>query len=227
MLNLQLFNEEQSEVTETTNVGKEEVTTPVESKELKESKPFATFPDEATFMKRINREGRKQMQDTLKELGLNDINALKGLVEEVNQRKEAEMTELDKLQNTVAQLTKDNEKYKKEYESIKVRTQAEKEALKLGVDPIKMDYFMKMVNLSDISEPEDIVNEFNKVLDVMPEFKTVKKQSLPNKSGIDYKDGGKDKANSKPPLTDELIRNMSVDEVSQRLDEINEFLSNK
>lgn len=222
IFDLQLFNEDEIEGAsnvDTANVGiAEGDTTPADKID---NKPFATFPDEATFMKRVNREGRKQLNELVKGLGFEDTEQLQSLIKDANARKEAEKTELEKLQDTISQLSKDNEQYKAKMTQLQRQQMAEKSALALDISPTKLDYALKLIDLNSLETQEDIEVELNKLLEVMPEFKATK-TTLPKKTGADFKDTTK----AKQPLTQDSIRKMSTQEVADRLDEIKEFLSN-
>lgn len=54
--------------------------------------PFAVFPDEQSFMKRINRETQKALSETLKGLGFESADALKALVDKNKADDEAKKT---------------------------------------------------------------------------------------------------------------------------------------
>jgi hypothetical protein len=219
--NLQLFDEDMEIGVDTANVGSEERdTTPADNID---SKPFATFPDEATFMKRVSREGRKQFNDLLKELGFEDKTQLQNIIKDTNARKEAEKSELEKLQDTISNLSKDNENYKNNLSNMQKQRMVEQSALELNISSNKLDYIMKLIDTSVLETKEDVEIELNKLLEIMPEFRSTKTATLPTKTGADFKDSTK----GKQPLTDELIRKMSTSEVALRLDEITEFLSSK
>ena len=63
--------------------------------------PFAVFPDKESFMARVNREARKQSKEAvgnlLKELGIENEDALKGIISAYNDAQAKNQTELDKV----------------------------------------------------------------------------------------------------------------------------------
>ncbi|MCG8401376.1 MAG: hypothetical protein MJA84_07235 [Firmicutes bacterium] len=58
--------------------------------------PFATFPDESTFMARMKREGKAQVEAMAKELGFDSSDALKVAAKAQKEADEAAKTELEK-----------------------------------------------------------------------------------------------------------------------------------
>lgn len=62
----------------------------------KDNEPFATFPDEASFMARMKREGKAQMEALAKELGFESADAMKAAAKAKKDADEAAKTELEK-----------------------------------------------------------------------------------------------------------------------------------
>lgn len=62
----------------------------------KKDEPFATFPDEATFMARMKREGKAQMEALAKSLGFDSVDAMQTAAKAKKEADEAAKSDLEK-----------------------------------------------------------------------------------------------------------------------------------
>jgi len=60
--------------------------------------PFITFPDERSFMGRVGREAKKQLEVRAKELGFDNVQAMEETIKAAKAAAEAQKTELQKAQ---------------------------------------------------------------------------------------------------------------------------------
>lgn len=60
------------------------------------NEPFATFPDEASFMRRINQASRQELEKMAKDLGFESADAMRAAAKSKKEADEAARTELDK-----------------------------------------------------------------------------------------------------------------------------------
>jgi len=77
--------------------------------EDKGKQPFAVFPDADSFMTRVKREAKKEVEGILKELGFENQAALKKAVEAVKAAEEASKTEGERQAERLAQLQKERD----------------------------------------------------------------------------------------------------------------------
>lgn len=61
-----------------------------------QNQPFATFPDEASFMARMNREGKKQLETMAKELGYETVEAMQDAAKAKKEADNKAKSDLDK-----------------------------------------------------------------------------------------------------------------------------------
>lgn len=71
------------------------------------STPFATFPDEKSFMARVNREAKQQVEAQAKAAGFDTVEAMQAALKAVKDKSEADKTELQKAQDAVAKAKAD------------------------------------------------------------------------------------------------------------------------
>lgn len=62
----------------------------------KNNEPFATFPDEASFMRRISQASRQELEKMAKDLGFESADAMKAAAKAKKEADEAAKTELEK-----------------------------------------------------------------------------------------------------------------------------------
>lgn len=72
-----------------------------------QNQPFATFPDEKSFMARVNREAKQQVEAQAKALGFDSAEAMQTALKAVKDKTEADKTELQKAQDAVTKAKAD------------------------------------------------------------------------------------------------------------------------
>jgi hypothetical protein len=191
------------------------------------TKPFATFPDEKSFMARIKREAQSMQSDFIKSLGIENAEALKALIDTDNKRKEDELTESQKLQKKIDDLTTRSNEAQVKAEQIARTSEAKQLAAELGVNPARINHFLKLVELGDIKVNEDgtvdsdtIKGRLATLLKELPEFKG---QAPVVHGGGDF--GGSN--NQKPKLTIEQVKKMTSAEIADRIVEVREVMGQK
>lgn len=192
-----------------------------------ETKPFATFPDEASFMSRVGRETKKQVAEVLKGLGFEKIEDLKSVVDTHKQTLENNKTELQKAQERATNLEKERDGAITNANSVLRLADAKSQAAALGIKPERVDYALKLASIDAIEVKDGVVDSaaikaaLETVLKDLPELKGT---FVPPAGGGEFNGGSN---GTKPPLTMELIKNMTTAEAEARLPEITEFLSKK
>lgn len=191
-------------------------------KDAGDKQPFAVFPDEASFMARIQREGKKQFKELLKGLGIEDETSLKSIIEAHKDAQEKAKTDLQKAQEAKEAAEKQAKEALTKANQVLIQTEAKLQAVALGVKPERVDYLLKLVDLSEIEvengqvDKEAVKLAVEKVLSEVPELKQT---AVTGKGGSDFS-----QADKKDLLTFEAIKNMSVEEAEARMDEIMAFL---
>lgn len=189
----------------------------------KDKTPFAVFPDEHSFMARVQREARKQLKALLKELGVGNEDELKSIVSSHKELQERSKSELERLQETTAKLQKERDEYQSIAERVLKEAEVKVQAVALGVKPERIPYLLRLIDMNEIEVDEGKVDAdtvkkaINKVLKDMPELKAT--VGTP-KAGDDFSRRSGDTTR----LSWEAIRSMSTAEVQKRLPEILEFM---
>lgn len=222
LIDLQLFAEEQAEervedVKETETVGGQ----------ANPTEPFAVFPDQESFNKRLSREAKKHLNDTLNGLGVESLDELKAYIEAKKAKEEAEKSELQKAQEQIQKLMQERDSYVKA-ETERKRTEAlTTTAMELGVKPERVKHMLRLVDMESLStdgeiDAQALTQAINNVLEEFPEFKQTK---VEHKGGVDFNETGN--TGAKPSLTREMIAKMSASEIAQRIDEVRAVMSAK
>lgn len=153
-------------------------------------KPYAVFPDKESFLGRVGREANKMLQEKIKALGFETEEALVNTIKDYKSKQE----EHDKALNAEKEAKQGLEKKITELGQRVIDTNIQLTAAACGVKPEKMQYFLRLVDRTDLELKEDGTVEDEKikaavdnVLKDMPEFKGV-----PSAGGSDFKDGNKD-----------------------------------
>lgn len=198
-------------------------------------KPFATFPDEKSFMSRVEREAKKQQADFLKSLGVDDEESLKAVLSAEKERqtaetkrKEAEMTESQKLQKQIAALETDKAQALTRAETLTRTAEAKQLAAELGISPTRINHFIKLADISDIKVNTDgsvdldtMKSRFTALAKELPEFKG--RQASNPQGGSDF--GGPN--NNKVAITKESIKNMTANEIAANIEEVRKVMAGK
>lgn len=191
-----------------------------------QKQPFAVFPDEASFMGRVSREAKKQVNELLKGLGIEKEAELKSILQSHRENIEKNKTDLEKAQEAANLATRERDEALNKANRILKTTEAKVQALASGIKPERLDYFLKLVDLESVEVSDGAVDvdslrgNVEKVLKEFPELKG--SQPAASKGGQDFNQGA---ANNF--LTLEAIKNMSAEEAERRLPEIMEFLSKR
>ena len=197
--------------------------------------PFAVFPDEQSFMGRVSREAKRMQKENLKELGFESNDQLSDALKELSTLREAQNQKdgdndkiLNDLRNdlTTAQQAKDQAI--QQAQSIAKMTEAKLKAYDIGIKPDRINHFLKLADLSEVSiddqgkvDENELQSVLTALVDELPEFKS----GGTSKAGSNYEDAGGDKGNK--PLTQEEIKNMSTEEIMERMDEVQAALGNQ
>lgn len=192
-----------------------------------DKKPFATFPDEKSFMARIKREAQNMQEDFIKSLGVDSADSLKALLKAEQDRKDAELSEAEKLQKQLQSLESERDKATARAETIARNTEAKLLAAELGVNPTRINHFLKLADLNDVKVYKDgtvdtdtIKERLGGLLKELPEFKGT--PAAPQGGG-DF--GGSN--NPKPALTKEQIKTMSTEEIAANIEEVRKVMGTK
>lgn len=190
-----------------------------------DKKPFATFPDEKSFMARIKREAATQQAEFLKSLGVEDAEGLKAILEAEKKRKDDEMTESERLAKQLKDLETERDSALTRAEAITRNTEAKLMAAELGVNPARINHFLKLADLGDVKvykdgsvDAEAMKGKLTTLLGELPEFKGV---SAPPQGGGDFSGSN----NQKPTLTMEQIKTMSKEEIAANIEEVRKVMA--
>jgi predicted house-cleaning noncanonical NTP pyrophosphatase (MazG superfamily) len=162
--------------------------------EKAKNQPFITFPSEGSFMERLKREGRAQVNEFIKELGFEKIDDLKNLVKQQKETEDASKTDLEKAREQNRNLQTENQRIKNESEAVLKQAALMMQATQANIKPDRMKAFLKLIDISDITITNGIVDEVStktavdNVLKEFPEF-LGKAESEPT-GGEDFSGGG-------------------------------------
>ena len=179
------------------------------------------FPDEKAFMARVQREAKKQMQEFVKNLGFENDNQLKEIVQKQKDYEESQKTEYEKLQEQLQQKTEYIDKVNQNLKLNEVKMQV----LNAGIKPERLNHALKLLDVGSIDFVEGQLNSeqlntsINNLLSEFPELKT---NNAPKSAGADFS-----QSQPKDFLTLDMIKTMSREETERRLPEILKFLEKK
>jgi regulator of replication initiation timing len=162
--------------------------------EKTKNQPFITFPSEGSFMERLKREGRAQVNDLVKELGFEKIDDLKNLVKKQKETEDASKTDLEKAREQNRNLQTENQQIKNNAESVLKEAALMMQATQVNIKPDRMKAFLKLIDISGITITNGIVDEasaktaVDHVLKEFPEF-LGKAENDPT-GGEDFSGGG-------------------------------------
>lgn len=188
-----------------------------------DKKPAVAFDTEAAFMARMQREGKKMVGDFLKTLGFEKEDDLKTVITAHKDKIEADKTELQKAQDRATALEKAQAAAVTKLEAAARTSEAKVAALAAGVKPERLDYLLKLADLSEVAVNDGTADAaavkaaVEKVLADMPELKGQAGQA---RGGGEF--GGQGGGTG---LTWEAIKAMSTKEVEARLPEITAFMA--
>jgi len=168
-------------------------------------KPFAVFPDEKSFMSRVDREARKRLDARAKELGFESIEAMESALKAARERADAEKTELEKAREAAAKAEEERKRALDAANQRLIRAEVKVVATELGiVDP---DAAYALMDRSEVSVVEDgSVQGVREALEALLKAKPYLKgqAAAPGKSGAEFKGG------DTPPADDKIRRAMGL-----------------
>lgn len=197
-----------------------------EKKPEEPKQPFAVFPDQKSFMARVEREARKIYNNNLKELGVASADELKNLVENYRELEASTNTEIMTRDEHIKQLEEENGSLVNRI-TTDIKNKALKEqALALGVQEERFERFTRLVDMNMIEmkdgvvEIEPLKEQITTLLDEFPEFRGV---SGTTQGGSDFNGENKDKAK----FTIEQIKQMSTEEIMANYADVMAVMSNQ
>lgn len=193
----------------------------------KQQQPFAIFPDEQSFMSRVSREAKKMQKELLKELGIDSVDTLKTIIQTHKDLEDKNKSELERAQERAQQAEQKLQEVMAQAQNVAKLTEAKLIAMEIGVNPARIDHFLKLADLSNVEVDENgnvdtkaLKDVLGSLLKELPEFK---------KTVTDAPQGGTDGFQSgnqdKPKLTLEQIKRMSKEEIAARIDEVREVMA--
>lgn len=193
----------------------------------KQQQPFAVFPDEQSFMARVSREAKKMQKELLKELGIDSVDTLKTIIQTHKDLEDKSKSELEKAQERAQQAEQKLQEVMAQAQNMAKLTEAKLIAMEIGVNPVRIDHFLKLADLSGVEVDENgnvdtkaLKDVLNSLLKELPEFK--KTVTDAPQGGTDGFQGGNQ---DKPKLTLEQIKRMSKEEIAARIDEVREVMA--
>lgn len=168
------------------------------------SQPFIQFPDEKSFMNRVRREGRSQLEAKAKELGFDSVAEMDAALQAAKDREANEQTETDKLR-------KENEKLKGQLNDMLTKAnarlvRAEVKSIAADLEIVDADAAYALMNRDDIAvDDEGNVTGVEDALKALLKAKPyLKGQSAASRSGGDFRNGNGD-AKGKNPWSKEHL----------------------
>jgi hypothetical protein len=186
--------------------------------------PFASFPDEKSFMARVTREGKKQMSTLLQGLGLKDETALKAMLDDKALKDQEGKTDLEKAIQRQQELITERDSAINKNNSYLKNAEIKTAAGAAGVKPERVNYLMKLMDLDQLElidgklDPITLNNQIKQIVTDIPELLGNAKADLPGNGGSSFQGG------SQEPLSYDLIRKMSPEEVVKKMPAIQEFM---
>lgn len=179
------------------------------------------FPDEKSFMSRVQREAKKQMQEFVKSLGFENDGQLKEIVQKQKQFEESQKNEYEKLQEKLQQ----KEQYIQQVNQNLKLNEIKSELLSQGIKPERVQYAIKLLDTNSIEYNDGQVNKEqlnSSISSLLTDFPELKINQAPKSAGADFS-----QSKQQDFLTLEMIKGMSQEETQRRLPEILKFLEKK
>lgn len=196
-----------------------------------EVKPFAVFPDEKSFMARVNREAKKlsgqAQKDFLNSLGVESAETLQSILADYNAIKENEKSDLQKATERISKLEQENAELQAKIVNGLKHSTIKNLASELGVESKRIERFMKLIDMDSIEvqngsiDTDAVKDTLVTILDEFPEFKGI--TSVQTGGGNDF---GGDNGGSKK-FTMEDIRKMSTQEIQDNWEEVEKVLNSQ
>jgi hypothetical protein len=200
------------------SAGQDNSVTPLEQT-ADQKQPFAIFPDEASFMSRLNREAKKQVSEFVKSLGFEQEVELKELASKHRESIEAQKSEADKLREQLAA----REAQLNEINNTLKLNEIKNEIIAAGVKPERLNYALKLIDVNSVSfengqaDKTKLTDTINNLVSDFPELRA---QNQAPKAGQDF-----GQSTTPDLLTMDIIKSMSPEETQRRLPDILKFLS--
>lgn len=183
------------------------------------NKPAISFPDEASFMNRVSREAKKQVNEFIKSLGFEKEDELKELATKHRENIEAQKSEADKLREVLAA----REAQLNEISQTMRLTDIKNELLNSGIKSERINYALKLIDTNSLNDDSGNLDR-GKVADavnnLVADFPELKGQVQAPKAGQDFSQG-----TNPDMLSYDIIKGMSPEETQRRLPDILKFLS--
>lgn len=218
LFDLQMFSEDEAPAgDESKDAGK----TPDGDGEKPKDKPqpFAIFPDQKSFMARVEREARKIHKQTLADLGVDSPEALKSMLDTYRELEATSNADLMERDQRIKDLEEENQTLIGKITSGIKQEALKTHALALGVNEERFERFTRLIDMNAIEIVEGAVVEeplkqqITTLLDEFPEFRGVTPAS---QGGSDFNDNQGDK----PLLTMDKIKSMSTQEILDNYEEV-------
>jgi len=158
-----------------------------------QNKEQIIFPNQASFMERVKREGRSQFNEFIKELGFEKPEDLKTLAAKAKETEEKNKTDLQKAQEDNTNLKRENEQVKKDAEKTLIDAALLVQAAQANVKPDRIKAFLKLVNSSGITVVDGVPDETavkTAIGDTLKEFPEFLSKPGNDNGGEDFGSGG-------------------------------------
>ena len=116
-----------------------------------DDKPFAIFPDAASFTARLDREANSKLAERAKALGFESVDAMEAVLKDAKSRSDAEKTELQKAQEALAKLEGDTKTVLTTANQRIVKAEAKLQAQALGIKPERVETALRLADLSAVT----------------------------------------------------------------------------
>lgn len=143
-----------------------------------DDQPFATFPDQASFNRRIGREARSRLAKQAEDAGFNSIEEMMDAAKAKRQADEKSKSDLDKAQQEAQKAQRERDEAIERANRRLVNAEARAVAAELGVESKRISYAVRMADLSEIDVDENgepdagaIKSAIEQVLTDIPELK--------------------------------------------------------
>lgn len=167
--------------------------------EGQQNQPFATFPDEKSFMARVNREARQQLEAKAKELGFESVAAMEAALKAAKERAEAEKTELQKAQEAAAKAKADKEAALQAANQRLIRAEVVLKAAELGIIDAEAAYALmdrSGVTVSDDGKVTGVEQALKQLLEAKPYLRRQAVAMMPSAGATNPPPGGAGKPKS-------------------------------
>lgn len=168
-----------------------------------ESKPFATFPDEKSFMARVNRESQSQLAAKAKELGFESVADMEAVIKAARAKADEEKSELDKAREAATKAEAEKQAALERANDRLIRAEVKSVAADLSIVDGEAAY--ALMDRSGVAvDDQGNVTGVKEALEALLESKPYLKGQQPaSRSGGDFTSGNGD--GSKNPWKKETL----------------------